>query len=111
MPRRKSEFEQPYRASGRDSSDVIKVGDIVAVFGLRPGGGPYLEGWASVADARRAALHQFRVRFRGEAILRTRFVNPDWQNDPRRSLALLRAFWDASQDVAVEEFFPPEAAE
>jgi hypothetical protein len=112
MARRKSELEHPPgQASGVGSSDAIKAGDVVAVIGLRLHGGPYLEGWASVADARCIAPNHFRVRFRGEKILRSRFVNPGWQRDPRRSLALLRAFWDASHDAAIEEFFPSEAAE
>jgi hypothetical protein len=87
----------------------MKVGDPVAVFALNPFGEPYLEGWAFIR-ANCIQPHHYRIRFYGERVVRTRFVNPDWQQEPRRSYALLRDFWRASNESYLDEFFPDENA-
>jgi hypothetical protein len=89
----------------KHSSHPLKLGDAVAVFGLSASGRPYLEGLAQIRS-RYDAPHFYRVRFKGERVLRTRFINPNWQRNPERSLALLLAFWDATASPSFDEFFP-----
>jgi hypothetical protein len=85
----------------------MQEGDACAVFGCDPSGIAYHEGTATIHDCC-AEPHQYRVRFIGERVLRTRFINPDWQRDPERSLALLLAFWRASKSGSFDEFFPDD---
>jgi len=89
----------------KPSSHPLKLGAVVAVFGLSASGRPYLESFAQVRS-RYDAPHFYRVRFKGERVLRVRFINPEWQRDPERSLALLLSFWDATMSPSFDEFFP-----
>jgi len=88
------------------SNRALSVGDRVAIFGLSSSG-PTIEG-VGVIESVGAAPNQYRIRFVGERIATLRFVHPDWQAAPERSLALLIEFWRSSQrdDPFVEDFFP-----
>lgn len=88
-------------------SHPMQIGDACAVFGCGSSGIPYYEGTATIHD-RCARPHHYRVRFIGERILRTRFINPEWQRHSERSLALLLAFWRAGQSESFDEFFPDD---
>jgi hypothetical protein len=93
------------RAAAFDASPELRKGDVVTVFGIGSSG-PYIEGRAVVRGAGRR-LQFFRVVFASERVIRTRFVHPDWQEDPERSLRLLIAFWEASvAPPEIDEFFP-----
>ena len=89
----------------KHSSHPLKLGAVVAVFGLSASGRPYLESFAQVRS-RYDAPHFYLVRFKGERVLRIRFINPEWQLDPEHSLALLLSFWDATMSPSFDEFFP-----
>ena len=94
------------RADARAESGITH-GDTITVFALGPAG-PYVEGRARVVAACGQA-HCYRVRFFGEKTIRTRFIHPDWQNEPERCLALLRQFWLASTfHTSTDEFFPDD---
>ncbi len=92
------------------STDITEqglgIGATVAVFALGASG-PYMEGTGTVVSSD-AGPNRYHIRFAGEATTKLRFVNPDWQVDPERSLALLREFWRFSHrdDPLVEDFFP-----
>jgi hypothetical protein len=89
-----------------NSTHPLKTGDVVAVITLDPAGCPIIEG-AAVIKAKCALPNRYRLRFRGELTLCSRFVSPEWQKNPARSLALLVEFWWASKSPpAHEEFFP-----
>jgi len=84
----------------------LEIGQMVSIFGASALGRPFCEGEALI-DAISDRPHYYSVRFRGERASRLRFVNPDWQQDPARSLALLTEFWLASlAPPAIDEFFP-----
>lgn len=95
--------------SSQDELHPLNVGDVVAVFALDGAGRAYLEGQAAII-ARCAQPHTYSVRFRREKRSRVRFVNPDWQARPDRSLALLLEFFRASRTInpSVTDFFPDE---
>jgi len=83
----------------------IRIGDAVAVFALDPSGRPFFEGRA-VIEAKSPRAHHYRVRFLHERIPRTRFINPDWQDAPQRSLTLLREFLRTADFPRLTDFFP-----
>ena len=88
------------------SSHPLKAGDVVAVIIVDRSGRPFIEGAAQIIT-RCATAHRYRVRFRGERALRSRFVSPEWQKNPARALALMVEFWRESKVApAHEEFFP-----
>jgi hypothetical protein len=84
----------------------VKVGDAVAVFARDELGDPYLEGWAFIRAICANRPHHFRVRFRSERVVRTRFIDPASQREPKLSRALLRDFWRRNSSESFEEFFP-----
>lgn len=90
----------------RDDAPPLKVGDAVVVFALDGFGRVWLEGQAAII-ARCTQSHIYRVRFHNEKRDRIRFVNPDWQARPDRSLALLTEFFRANRSTApsVADFF------
>jgi hypothetical protein len=96
------------QSSNEAVTHALKVGDYAVVFAL-DSFGPSIEG-AGVIEACDAARNRYHIRFSGERITRLRFVNPDWQSSPERSLALLIEFWRSSHrdDPSVEDFFPRE---
>lgn len=87
------------------ASHPCKIGQTVAVFALEPSGRPFMEGRAFI-ESKRPTAHHYRVRFTGEKVSRTRFINPDWQKGPDRSFELLREFWRASGSRSFDDFFP-----
>lgn len=89
----------------RDDLRSMAPGQTVSIFGCRASGQPYLEGQATI-EASGDRPHFYRVRFHGERVTRLRFVNPDWQQDPAHSLALLIQFWRATASPSFDEFFP-----
>ncbi|HEX3885367.1 MAG TPA: hypothetical protein VHW66_22125 [Stellaceae bacterium] len=98
------------RNSGRSASSPaapgLRKGSAISVYRVNPRTGPFIEGRGVIERACRR-LHYFYVRFDGEKVCRVRFVHPDWQQDPDRCLALLRAFWKASlEPPVIGEFFP-----
>jgi hypothetical protein len=85
----------------------LRKGAVVTVYCLDPATGPFIEG-RGVIERAYPRPHYFYVRLDGEKVCRVRFVHHDLQHDPSRSLALLRAFWEASRaPPAIDEFFPP----
>ena len=88
---------------------VLTVGETVVVFAIGCCG-PSIEGHG-VIEAHGAAWHQYHIRFVGEPRTRLRFINPDWQEFPERSLALLREFWRSNRidDPLIEDFFPDDS--
>jgi hypothetical protein len=88
-------------------SHPLDAGDQVAVFAADLSGQPFLEGWAKIVR-RCARPHTYDVRFQNETRNRTRFVNPDWQATPDRSLALLIEFFRANRitNPSIADFFP-----
>jgi hypothetical protein len=89
------------------SREAIKTGDVVGVFGFRPGVGMYFEGLARV-DSICSAANTFRVRFHSERMLKTRFVHPEWKTDAESSFALLNEFWRTNMLPEFDDFFPEE---
>jgi hypothetical protein len=86
----------------------FEIGDAVTIFAITPSGRPFIEGRALV-EARCTRRNHFRVRFCGESVSRIRFVPPDWQAEPERSLALLIEFWESSAAPSrYEDFFPDD---
>lgn len=84
----------------------LRKGAVVSVYRVDPGTGPFIEGRGVIEGACRRP-HHFYVRLNGEKVCRVRFVHPDWQQNPERCLALLRAFWEASlAPPVIDEFFP-----
>lgn len=85
----------------------FKQGDIVTVFGFRPGGGrPYIRGKAEIISATWQRDY-YRVKFFGEPVSRVEFVHPDYQTgDPERHLRLLVELWHTSQFPDHDDFFP-----
>jgi hypothetical protein len=97
------------RVDSRAEPD-IEPGDTVTVFALSPAG-PFIEGRA-VVEAICAERHLCRVRFLGEKVAQTRFIHPDWQDEPQRSLVFLRQFWQAGASLpSFDEFFPDDPTE
>jgi hypothetical protein len=86
-------------------SHPMKLGDFVAVFGRCASGQPFFEGSALIRW-HCGQPHHYLVQFKGDPVLRSRFVNPDWQRAPQRSLEFLLAFWRTSQTPSFDEFFP-----
>ena len=85
----------------------FRKGAVVTIIRIGPAG-PLIEGHGVVQEACPQAFF-FRVRLDGEKVCRVRFVHPDFQQNPERSLALLRAFWEASlAPPAFDEFFPAD---
>jgi hypothetical protein len=96
------------RTDKADASHKFRIGDPVVVFALSASGRPFIEGRAQV-EARCTRRNHFRVRFCGESVSRTRFIHPDWQAEPERSLALLIEFWESSAEPSpFEDFFPDD---
>jgi hypothetical protein len=94
--------------AGVATSPEVKIGDTVTVFALDLAGRPFIEGCALI-EAACAQPHLYRVRFLGEKTIRTRFVHPDWQDEPERCLTLLRQFWQAgASPPSFDEFFPDD---
>jgi hypothetical protein len=93
--------------SFREDSHPLGVGDEVAVFDLDASGQPFLEGRATII-AGCPQPHTYCVRFRGEKRSSARFVNPDWQAWPDRSLVLLTGFFRTNRiaNPTVADFFP-----
>jgi hypothetical protein len=93
--------------SFRDDTHPLNVGDAVVVFALDGLGRVWLEGHAAII-APCTQPHIYRVRFHHEKRNRIRFVNPDWQARPDRSLALLIEFFRANRitNPSVADFFP-----
>jgi len=85
----------------------FEPGEIVIIFGFRPGGGrPYIRGKAEIISATWQRDY-YRVKFFGEPISRVEFVHPDYQiGDPERHLRLLTELWHTSQFPDLENFFP-----
>jgi hypothetical protein len=95
-------------ASEQNVSHPLKIGDAVAIFAINPLGRPFIEGSARV-QALCVRPHHYRVRFLNENRDCIRFVNPDWQGNPKRSCELLLEFWRASTSASpFEDFFPDE---
>jgi hypothetical protein len=95
------------RQRGNDSSEhALKVGDTVAVFSL-DSSGPSIEG-TGIIESYATAPDRYHIKFSGERVTRLRFIHPDWQADPERSLALLREFWRSNRidNPRIEDFFP-----
>jgi hypothetical protein len=92
-----------------DDAHPLRIGDTVAVLALDGSGHVWLEGQASIITPC-AQPHVYRVRFQNEKRDLVRFVNPDWQSDPERSLELLREFFRSNQDAnpSVTDFFPDD---
>ena len=84
----------------------LAIRQTVSIIRLGASGQPFCEGRAYI-DALTDRPHHYRVRFRGERIIQTRFVHPDWQQDPARSLRLLTEFWHANSLPSFDDFFPP----
>ncbi len=84
----------------------LAVGDHVVIFAMSASG-PSIEGTAVISSPSPAS-DRYRVRFDGDPTIRLRFVNPDWQACPERSLTLLREFWRLyhHDDPVIENFFP-----
>jgi len=93
----------------REESHPLSVGEAVAIFALNGAGRVYLEGQAAII-ARGAQPHIYHVQFQGEKRSHSRFVNPDWQIRPDRSLALLIEFFRANRitNPSVADFFPED---
>jgi hypothetical protein len=79
----------------------------VVVFGLNRSGAPFIEGYARIL-ATTAEANFYLLRFAGERVARTRFVNPDWRQSAERSLTLLREFLRTGDRPQFEDFFFPE---
>jgi hypothetical protein len=96
----------------REDSHPLHVGDVVAVLALDQAGHPVLEGQATII-AGCPPPHIYRVRFQDEKRSCVRFVDPNWQAQPDRALALLRDFWRSNSAVnpQVDDFFPPDSSE
>jgi len=92
-----------------DDAHPLNVGDAAVVFALDGLGRVWLEGQVTVI-AQCTQPHMYRVRFHNEKRNRIRFVNPDWQARPDRSLALLIEFFRANPitNPSVADFFPEE---
>jgi hypothetical protein len=84
----------------------LPIGQTVYIFGLNASGCPFCEGQASIS-AIDSQPHYYRVRFRGDRVMRIRFVHPDFQGDPTRSLTLLTEFWRANTSPSFDDFFAP----
>ena len=84
----------------------LTPGDVAIVFALNSTG-PTIEG-IGVIENRCAENNLYWVKFIGEPTARLRFVNPDWQAEPERSLKLLRNFWrsQSEREPVIEDFFP-----
>ena len=89
----------------KNASHPMKIGAAVTVFAVGPFGQPYCEGHAVVVATCRTA-HHYHVRFLRERITRTRFVSPDFQKNPNRSLTLLREFLRTGSSSNLDDFFP-----
>lgn len=96
-------------ASFRENSHPLNAGDTVVVFALDRLGRVWLEGRATII-ACCPQPHTYRVCFQGEKRSTVRFVNPDWQAEPDRALALLTAFFRTNRTTnpSVSDFFPEE---
>jgi hypothetical protein len=99
----------PPDASLRDDAHPLGFGDEVSVLALDTSGRPFLEGRATIIR-QCAQPHLYHVTFAGERSTRIRFVNPDWQARPDRSVALLIEFFHANRitNPSVDDFFPEE---
>lgn len=87
---------------------MFENGETVAIFALGPLGRPFIEGRARV-QAATARPHHYRVRFLNERTDHIRFVSPDWQDNPKRSLALLIELWRVNTSPSTfDDFFPDE---
>lgn len=97
---RKACIDQPPRC--------LRIGDAVTVFTLGHSG-PSIEGIGTI-ESYDAAPHRYHIIFAGERIAKLRFINPDWQADPERSLLLLVEFWRSqrSDNPTIEDFFPED---
>jgi hypothetical protein len=89
----------------------LRKGDVVSLYRIDPTSfAPFIEGRGVIEGPYRWP-HYFYVRLDGEKVCRVRFVHPDWQENPERCLALLRAFWEANlAPPAIDEFFPASAS-
>jgi hypothetical protein len=90
-----------------DPSHPIPIGTTVTVFGMPPGGAPFIEGRA-VVKGRAHERHRYRVQFVGDPILRKRNVHTEYQRDSERMLEIVREIWRASSTTEIDEFFPEE---
>ncbi|HVA79765.1 MAG TPA: hypothetical protein VNF29_02450 [Candidatus Binataceae bacterium] len=89
------------------ASRRFRIGTVVTIFRIGSAG-PFIEGHGVIVKACSQAFF-FRVQFDSKKGSRVRFVHPDWQQDPERSLALLRTFWEASlAPPSFDEFFPAD---
>lgn len=90
------------------ASHAFKNGETVAVLAIGPSGRPFIEGRARIRAAC-ARPHHYHVRFLNEHTDHIRFVSPEWQDNPKRTLELLLEFWRASTaPPALDEFFPDD---
>ncbi len=85
----------------------ISLGDAVTIFTLCASG-PLIEG-KGIVECVSAVRNEFWIKFDGDPIARLRFIHPDWQASPERSLVLLQEFWRSCgrDNSRVEDFFPP----
>jgi hypothetical protein len=103
--------QTPKRAdAGFETSHPIRVGSVVVVLALDPFGVPFIEGYGRV-EQHGAKPHWYCVHFIAERLTHDRFVNPEWQKAPERSLALLHEFWASKDLVSIEDFFPDDGVE
>ena len=99
----------PAHAIHQSSKDAVehalKLGDAVTVFGIATSG-PMIEGIGTI-ESYGPGRDRYHIRFIGDLVTRLRFIIPEWQSNPERSLELLREFWRSSRTdhPLVEDFF------
>ena len=95
-----------WRSTLKARKNSVAVGETVVVFAIGPSG-PSMEGTGTIESLCRDE-NLYWIKFSGDPVCRLRFVNPDWQACPERSLTLLREFWRSRQrdDPVIEDFFP-----
>lgn len=91
-----------------DAAHPIGIGTTVTVFKIAQAHGPFIEGRA-VTKGRARGRNRYLVQFMNDPRVRLRVVHAACQIDPERMLEILLDIWRASNEAAVDEFYPDES--